>query len=250
MAQNWLSLLRPARRGPLRRAIVVPHAGAGPNALAPMWECLPDDVEVVGVTLPGRERRFAEPASGVGGDPDVVISGVLRDVARLRAVPTVLFGHSLGAAIAAAVADVEPGPFDWLVLSAYPAGPAEPVRGPAEQRQRLLDLVDLAGGTPAEVTASPAWREHLLDVLGSDLALADGLADRVLGRLRVPVTVLHGEDDRLVAPTGKAVWDQRTAAGVRVRTLPGGHFYLLDDVTRYVVATEIAATLAYRSAAA
>ncbi|HEX3648652.1 MAG TPA: alpha/beta fold hydrolase [Pseudonocardiaceae bacterium] len=250
MAQNWLSLLRPARRGPSRRAIVVPHAGAGPNALAPMWECLPDDVEVVGVTLPGRERRFAEQASGMGGDPDVVVSGVLRDIARLRPAPTVLFGHSLGAAIAAAVADAEPGPFHSLVLSAYPTGPAEPARGPAEQRQRLLDLVDRAGGTPTEVTTSPLWREHLLAVLGSDIALADGMADRVLRPLRVPVTVLHGAEDQLVAPTEPAVWESRAAAGVRFRTLPGGHFYLLDDMTRYAVATEIAATLSYGAAAA
>lgn len=250
MAQNWLSLLRPGRRGPLRRAIVLPHAGAGPNALAPMWACLPDDIEVMGVTLPGRERRFAEAASGVGRDPDVVISGVLRDVERLRQLPTVLFGHSLGAAIAAAVADVEPRWFDSLVLSAYPTGPAEPVRGPAEQRRRLLDLVERAGGTPAEVVASPVWREHLLDVLGSDLVLADGLADRVLGRLRVPVTVLHGSDDQLVEPTDPATWTARTGAGVRFRTLPGGHFYLLDEITRHAVAAEIVATFGRRAAAA
>ncbi|HEY1571924.1 MAG TPA: alpha/beta fold hydrolase [Pseudonocardiaceae bacterium] len=250
MPQNWLSLLRPGRRGPLRRAIVVPHAGAGPNALAPMWECLPDDIEVVGVTLPGRERRFAERASSVGGDPNVVISGVLRDIRQLRPVPTVLFGHSMGAAIAAALADLEPGWFDSLVVSAYPTGPSEAVPDPAEHRRRLLDLVEKAGGTPAEVMASPVWQNHLLDVLGSDLALANGFAGRELGRLRVPLTVLHGGDDPLVGPTEPAVWAARVAAGVRFRTLPGGHFYLLDEMTRYAVATEIAATLSYRAAAA
>jgi pyochelin biosynthetic protein PchC len=250
MAQNWLSVLRRGRRGPLRRAIVIPHAGAGPHSLAPMWECLPNDIEVVGVTLPGRERRFAEPASAVGGDPDVVISGVLGEIARLRPVPTVLFGHSLGAAIAAAVVDAEPRWFGSLVLSAYPTGPAEPVREPAEQRRRLLRLVEEAGGTPAEVVASAAWRDHLLDLLGNDLALTNSLADRILAPLPIPVTVLHGAADQVVPPTDAETWTTRTTAGVRIRTLPGGHFYLLDESTRHEVATEIAGTFGYRTAAA
>ena len=249
MQSNWISVLRPATRGAQYRVLIVPHAGAGPNALAPLWECLPVDVEVAGVTLPGRERRFADGAAAVPDDPDDVIAAVLAEIAGLRPLPTVLFGHSLGAAIAAAVVDEQPAWFDSVVLSSYPAEGTAADRAGRWPTARLMEIVDAAGGTPAEVVGNPVWREFLLDLLRKDLTLGARLASRAVGPFPVPLTVLHGADDRLVARSDQAVWLSRAGAGLRMRTLPGGHFYLLDEPNRYPVADEIVSTFQSRSIA-
>lgn len=250
MRPNWISVLRPAARGPLRRVLVVPHAGAGPNALAPLWECLPGDVEVTGVTLPGRERRFAEDPALIPDDPDTVVDAVLSEMARLSFVPTVPFGHSLGAGIAAALVDAEPAWFESVVVSAYPAEGTAADRAGEWSDDRLLAILSGAGGTPTQVVGSQAWREHLLELLRRDLTLGARLAHRTVGPLGVPTTVLHGADDPLIPSPDPAVWAARTAAGLRTRTLPGGHFYLLDQANLTTVADEIVATFQDRAVAA
>lgn len=56
-----LMRLREAVTAPRARLLVFPHSGSGPNSLFPLVEPLPEDVEVLGLSLPGRERRFGEP---------------------------------------------------------------------------------------------------------------------------------------------------------------------------------------------
>ena len=60
--QQWLSRPR-TRRAPVRmRLYCLPYAGGGAQIYRGYSDALPAEVEVCAVQLPGRERRFAEPA--------------------------------------------------------------------------------------------------------------------------------------------------------------------------------------------
>lgn len=234
--RRWVTVLRPAIGHPSRRVLVAPHAGAGPNALAPLWTMLEPDVEVAGITLPGRERRFDEIASLVQVDAQQAIDAVVRDMAQLPRVPTVLFGHSMGAALGAAVAAARPDLFDSVVLSAYPSAGSTAQRAGRWRHDELRNIIAIADGTPVEVMANLAWRETLLELLRHDLTMSARIAHRPFPTLPLPLTVIQGSQDRMLAPLERSTWLTRTSAGLVTRTLPGGHFYLLDDRSRGQVA--------------
>ncbi|MEW9513657.1 thioesterase II family protein [Streptomyces bacillaris] len=247
--QRWTTVVRPATSSPRGRVVVLPHAGSGPNTLLPLLRRLPHDTEVLGVTLPGRERRFGESCVGAADDPDSVLRAVLaelRAAAPLR--PTVLFGHSMGAVMAATLAVEAPELGQGLVLSAYPGDPRSAEHSGEWTDAELLDVVRRGGGTAEEALADAAVQEHVLQVMRCDLTLERHFAERIAAeRLPVAPTVLGGRDDLLVSPRELAGWAARAPAGAQERLFPGGHFYLLEQANLDVVAAEIAAACHVRT---
>ncbi|MFE0135199.1 thioesterase II family protein [Streptomyces sp. NPDC059037] len=242
----WIAHMRERPRQPAGRVIVFPHSGAGPNALLPFVERLPGAYEVLGVTLPGRERRFGETAEVA---PSELVAGLQQELSALDSCPTVFLGHSLGASIAVALALAEPALCSALLVSAQLPGGSQIERPAVWDEADLLRIVDLGGGTPGELLADPTWRDHVLQLLRTDLQLGAQLGRQNLeGVLRVPLTVLGGAEDRLVSADRLASWQAHSTSDVQVKILPGGHFYLLDPANADAVAAEISAALASAAA--
>ncbi|MER5868738.1 thioesterase domain-containing protein [Streptomyces sp. NPDC002044] len=239
---RWTVRLRPARHTAAARVVAFAHSGSGPNALLPLLRRLHPDAEVLGVTLPGRERRFTESCAGLPDDIDGALAAVLAELSAESPLPTVYFGHSMGAAFAAALVLAEPGLCHKLVLSGHPRLESRAGRAADWTEEDLLDVVRLGGGTPEEFLADPVIRDHLLHLLRCDLTLGRRLAERNAGRpLPVPPTVLGGLHDELVPPAELDRWAER--GPLRRRLFPGGHFYLLDEANLDEVAAEITAGL-------
>ena len=244
---DWTAVVRGANGPAEGRIVVVPHAGAGPNALVSLIEVLPRRYEVVGVTLPGRERRFDEPFTGTPSGPQAVTATVLAELAAMAPLPTVLFGHSMGAAMAGAMAQARPEMFVRVVLSAYPSLGTRAELAGRWSEDRLVDILRRGGGTPDEVLNSRFWRQHVIDRLRSDLTLgvrfsSMSMAAMLERPLPVPLTVLSADRDEIVPDHGLAVWRPRAGAGLRMREFPGSHFYLLEPGNREDVAAELAAS--------
>ncbi|MFD9623768.1 thioesterase II family protein [Streptomyces virginiae] len=237
--QSWTAVLRPARDMRRGRVVAMAHSGSGPNTLLPLLRRLPAGLEVAGVTLPGRERRFGEDLE-VLDNPDHAVSVVLEELRAAPPLPTVLFGHSMGAVFAAALTLAAPELCQGLVLSAHPAPESRARQAREWTEADLLGILKLGGGTPAEFLNDPLLREHVLGVLRCDLTLGHHLTVSIAGReLPVAPTVLGGADDELVPPADLGQWSTR--AVLRPRLFPGGHFYLLDKANQDAVAAEIAA---------
>ncbi|GLV84809.1 thioesterase [Streptomyces lavendulae subsp. lavendulae] len=241
---TWTTVLRSAYGTPRGRVVALPHSGAGPNSLLPLLRRLPPAFEVVGVTLPGRERRFAESCAGLLDDPETAVDAVRAELCAMPGLPTVLFGHSMGSAFAAVLALRTPSLCQGLVLSGHRrVGSTSGIPEHLTEAD-VLDVIRLGGGTPDELLAEPGLRAHLLKLLWCDLTLGRRLgalsADRALP---VPPLVLGGRDDMLVPPEELAEWPAHRPAEVRKRLFPGGHFYLLDEVNLDAVAFEVAAAL-------
>lgn len=226
------------------RVVAIPHAGAGPHALLPVLRMLPASIEAVGVTLPGRERRFAESPTRTASDPGAVVAAVHAELAALPPLPTVLFGHSMGAALGAAVAAHAPRHYAGAVLSALPGMGSAAQRAGRWSESELVAILRCGGGTPDDVIANPAWREHLLALLRSDLtlgvrlvALLDAEAALAPPVSRVPTTVLAGAADDIARRPA----DVLIAGHRALRMLPGGHFYLLDEPNVATVARVLGA---------
>src|SRR5438270_384408 len=91
-SDSWL--MRPVRRPEAAiRLVCVPHAGAGPSAYRE-WPAELPDLDLAVAYLPGRERRFVEPAvDRVEPIVDQLGPAILDRDDR----PVALFGHSMGA---------------------------------------------------------------------------------------------------------------------------------------------------------
>src|SRR5215207_9362848 len=99
MTASWLVRQRPAAAA-TTRLVCVPHAGGGASAFHGWDGALGADVEVYTATLPGRERRFDEPAhTSMAG-----VADPLADAVSLLDPPVALYGHSMGGLIAVEVA--------------------------------------------------------------------------------------------------------------------------------------------------
>ncbi|MFD9481741.1 thioesterase II family protein [Streptomyces nojiriensis] len=231
----WWPLLRlrEAVTAPRARLLVFPHSGSGPNTLFSLIEPLPDHVEVLGLSLPGRERRFGEPP---GCRLDQVLDSVSDEVLGLDPLPTVVFGHSLGALLATRAARLL-GPHCRAAVVSGQAPGRTPRRAHAttteEDAVRLLrDL----GGTPEWVLKDPDMLAHVTRVLRADIELgreaAAGFEDV---RLDVPLHALGGTADPLVPHEPLDGWAAHTTGACEVLRFDGDHFFLLADEHRPTV---------------
>ncbi len=237
---QWWSQLRPRQEpgsAPRARLLVVPHSGGGPNRYLRLFGDLPDDVEILGLTLPGRERRRAEP-------PGATLDEVLDSLATIRwpDVPTVIIGHSLGATVGLHLAQAIGEHCVGLIASGQePRDAAAGWLSEHSSDEDVLRLLELGGDMSPLLMADTEWRTALLDTLRADLRLGSEGAERSRGiRLDVPITVLCGREDRLIDLEVLGGWGAYSAVGCEVHVLPGGHFALFDSVNRprYVEAVE------------
>ncbi|MFI6577861.1 thioesterase II family protein [Nocardiopsis sp. NPDC050513] len=224
-------MLRRRTEGPTRsRLLVLPHSGAGPGSLLGALTSVPGDVDVLGLCLPGRERRYDEPIGCTLAD---VLDGFRTEISGLAPLPTVVVGHSLGALLAARVAALVGPTCRALVVSGQVPGGVQEAR----TAEDLLRVVEAGEGTAARVVRDHRMRRRLLDVLDADLRLGrEAAADFGAVRVTVPVQVLGGRSDRLV-PSGRlSSWADHTTGGCRVELLEGGHFALLAPENAETVA--------------
>ncbi len=224
IASDWLAVLRRARGDARGRLVLFAHAGSGPNELLPALDWAPPDVEIAGIVLPGRERRFRCPFEDALSDTRLVLEEITTALCALAPLPTVLFGHSLGGQLAAAVAELLP--CAGLVLSACPPSTPGYVEPPPDEAE-VLAILELTDGAAVSAVEHPALRERAVRVLRADLALGRRLAAAGV-RPRLRPIVVGGADDRLVTPAELAALAEQHRAGPPY-LLPGGHFYQFDE---------------------
>ncbi|WP_197699620.1 thioesterase II family protein [Micromonospora zamorensis] len=225
---TWLRCPAPLT-DPDVRLVCFPHAG-GSAAMFHSWGGRLPGVEVHAVCYPGRAHRIAEPPPTDLRQLAVQITEALVPLADR---PLILFGHSMGAAIAleTAVALQERGiePFHLFASGSRDA----PYPGP-EQLSDPDDLNDAAvvqrlltlGGTDPELAADPEFQELVLPYVRADGRMFHAYEPGTGPMLRCPVTTIVGDadDDADCRP-----WSTLTTGTVRAYGVRGDHFYLVAE---------------------
>ncbi|WP_046496910.1 thioesterase II family protein [Streptomyces odonnellii] len=245
MNSQWFRRFGEARSGGVR-LICFPHAGGSASVYVPLSRRLssgPDDgdgVDVLAVQYPGRQdRRNETPPAGI-----VELAGrIAEELGTADGRPYAFFGHSMGALLAhetarALVTRGAPVPVR-LFLSGRGAPTPYPNRHDvlADDRE-ILAAVRSLGGTGATVLADPELVEMALPALRADYRALASYRWSGGAPLDIPMTVLAGRDDPVVAVEEAARWREFTRAGYELEVFPGGHFYLdqhLDAVAGLVL---------------
>ncbi|MCF3122462.1 thioesterase [Streptomyces arenae] len=233
-SQNaWLKRFRPIPE-PRVRLVCMPHAGGTAGAYHAWTGELPADVELVAVQYPGRQERFGEPCVT---DMDALADHVTRSLLPLADRPLALFGHSMGASVAYEVALRLAVRHQVRAHGLLVSGATTPLNPTAVHDLHLRDddglLAGLRelGGVTEEVYADPELRQLALPSLRGDMRLIETYRRTRAQRLDIPVTAYAGESDPEVRADDLTAWRDLTTAEFAARTLPGGHFYLLDRQT-------------------
>ncbi|MEU6701246.1 alpha/beta fold hydrolase [Pseudonocardia sp. NPDC046786] len=212
------------------RIVCLAHAGGGANAFRRWPRMFGPQVDVVALQYPGRENRMADPL--IDSMP-ALVEHLSEALVPLTDLPWVLFGHSMGAAVAYELAlDLRrrgaPGPHR-LVVSAREA-PSRARGGDVHLRSDDGIVADLTrlGGTAAEVLAHRELREIVLPVVRNDYRLIETYRPGPAEPLSVPVTALRGDADPDVDAADADAWREITTGAFDAVVLPGGHFYLTE----------------------
>jgi surfactin synthase thioesterase subunit len=213
---------------PARRLVCFPHAG-GSAAFFRDWGGRLPGTEVHTVRYPGRAERIDDPPAT---DLRVLAHAIAGAVEPLADRPLVLFGHSMGAAVALETAralerrGVRPA---HLVASGSRDAPyPDPVDPDAEDDgddaavvARLLAL----GGTDPELAADPEFQALVLPYVRDDGRLFHSYRPRPDDPpLSCPVTTIVGDAD---ADADLRPWSTLTTAAHREHLVEGDHFYLV-----------------------
>jgi surfactin synthase thioesterase subunit len=100
-------------------------------------------------------------------------------------------------------------------------------------RERLVTFMRSLGGTPDEMLRDADLVDYMVEILRSDLIVVDTYEYVERPPLGVPLSVFSGEQDPLTAKDLVEGWGQYCTEPVTFHSLPGGHFFLFDQVERF-----------------
>lgn len=212
--------------------VCAPFAGAGASFYHPWRTLAGDRVRVVGLELPGRERRLPEePHRDVHEAAKASLESVLS--AAEDDAPLVLFGHSVGAVLMYELAHLlsarDSGRLKRLFVSGSP--------GPWTQRTRratgLADdeffaRVEEFAGFRHEALDHPEMRDLILPALRADCEMHENYWPSTDEPLSIPIFSVRGSTDELATPEQAQEWRDATVSEFGFTEMAGGHMYLAD----------------------
>ena len=220
------------------------HAGGSPRVFYPFAEAsLSSHVQWRAMALPGRELRRSDP---VPEDMDVgsVAAAMAEAILEQGEARYVLFGHSMGAAIAAETAvalhaadpDAYAASCAGLVVSGRMPGKAVALgEGGRVDDDALVQYLVEMGGTPQEILDSKEFMEAIvLPALRTDFGLLGSFPGEHPPPDGTRIVVVGGEEDEGAHPQAMGdAWAELSApcegCEIEVHSFPGGHFYFSDD---------------------
>ncbi len=234
----WISFHQPRPRARLR-LFCFPYAGGGALAYRQWAASMPEEIDVLPVQLPGRDRRLREPPFT---RVEPLVEALARGLESYLDRPFAVFGHSMGALIGYELVQrlrrdrgLEPA---HLLVSARsaPQLPPDPDEDYKLPDPELIERLREFNGTPAEVLEHPELMELMLPLLRADFELNDTYEPVAHSPLECPVTAFGGLEDQETPRDELEAWSEVTGGTFRLRMFPGDHFYLNEHRSRLIQA--------------
>jgi len=207
------------------RLICFPHAG-GHSSFFHQWAQELNEFEVCSILYPGRAERIDE---NQPTDLYLVASQIASAIQPLNDLPLILFGHSMGAAVALEAArSLQNSGYNvsHLIASGSRNGPLPQKEPHVEEDDESLckHLVEM-GGTAPDVINDPIFLDLVLPSIRADGKMFKEYNMSINTKLKCPITTLYGDIDEHadIRP-----WESITNNVFNEICVKGDHFYLVD----------------------
>ncbi|AHF02961.1 enantio-pyochelin biosynthetic protein PchC [Marichromatium purpuratum 984] len=227
----WFRVFQPAPSAGWRM-FCLPHAGGAASFFRDWARALSGVGELVAVQYPGREERLGEPCVETMAELVEALGQALVGTPELLDRPYLLFGHSMGGAVAYELCL-------WLqrhqvrlphqlVLSAC-EGPGRGKRTRLHQAadQVLLEEIVRLNQNLRPLLDSPELTAMVLPALRADYRLIETYheASDLFPRVQVPVQAWVGREDEELTEDDARAWSRVAGRGFELHAFSGGHFY-------------------------
>lgn len=214
-----------------RRLVCFPHAGGSASFFHPLALRFAQDADVVSLQYPGRQDRRREPLITA---IDTYADQLTTVLASMPDVPTVFFGHSMGAVLAFEVARrLEDRGID-VPRSIIASGRRAPSTVRDDEQVHLRDdngiiaELKLLNGTGAQLFGDDEIVRMAMPGIRGDYQAIETYSCAPGVTVRCPITVLVGREDPKATLEESEAWRGHTTGDFRLKTFPGGHFYLSE----------------------
>jgi pyochelin biosynthetic protein PchC len=182
------------------------------------------------VRYPGREDRITEPFVE---DMDEMADQIAAELAPLLDGGLVLFGHSMGAALAFEVAlllEEKHGRGPAMLVVSGRSGPGTEGRDlPDDNDESVIDFAKSLGSVNSAAYDDEHLRPLLLPALRADLRMIKNHSPEPGRTIKSPLSIYVGDSDPDVTVSEAYAWSDASIGESSIKVFPGGHFYLVDS---------------------
>jgi surfactin synthase thioesterase subunit len=233
----WVRDLRRVA-SPVGHVLLFPHAGGAATYFRPFASHFTEGLDASAIQYPGRQERLREPFVTT---IEALADQVIHELDPLLGTPLLLFGHSMGAAVAYEVTRRMEGrghPPRGLVVSGRraPSMTREEAVHRGTDEEVLAEIARL-DGTSQRLLNEPDVVRMVMPAIRNDYRAIEKYRPDPASPLGVPILCLTGDEDPQVTRAEAESWRVHTTAEFRQRSFSGGHFYLMQhqgDVVRSI----------------
>ncbi|MDB5862182.1 MAG: malonyl CoA-acyl carrier protein transacylase, partial [Ramlibacter sp.] len=245
-AASWLVRFEPRENAKIR-LFCFPYAGGGISVYKSWVVLLPDWVELVAVSLPGRGVRADEKsAENIAYFAEAIVPEMLALLDR----PFALFGHCMGAIVMYETAQRLQDAHKKVPAHIFASGCMAPhlYNSPIVHEQdddsflEILRLISFSG--TRALIEDPELRKTTYPLLRGDFRAVANYGDSYRKRnpLLAPITGLAADNDLFAAPRAMKAWGPYTCSQYNLAQLRGDHYFVESD--RETVVALVSQTLA------
>ncbi len=218
------------------RLFCFPYAGSGALVFRDWPGFFPKEVQLWAVQLPGRETRIRET---LYNQVEPLVAVLMEAIYPVLDMPFAFYGHSMGALVAFVLARELRKEHHRLPLHLLVSGRSAP-HAPKRanpfhllSQDAFIEELRQLGGTEDNVLENAELMDLLMPLLRADFQVNEAYQYVQEPPLDCPISAFRGSKDDLMTYEDVAAWREQTTRTFRLRTLPGGHFFINSAPTTF-----------------
>ena len=235
---SWFFPIRPINPRAQLILFLFHYSGGSASQFRHWSKELSDLINPIGIQLPGRENRFKDPLFFHSRD---VIEALIKVFPNDLDKPFILFGHSMGAALAFEFARMlEKNNYSGLrhlIVSGrgaphIPSGNKKLYNLP--KKEFIQELIKY-NGLPEIILESDELLDLFIPTIQSDFTISDNYQYFPTAPLSCPITAFGGIADPYVSEEKIQEWKHHTNSSFNLHTVEGDHFFLIKESSTQVI---------------